>query len=277
MSILSKSIKDRLLVDTMYKIFQSPVKDLNKGIGVSQDNPISPILANIYLNELDYFIESLKKKLNKSNASPKFKLEFTKAVGGPVPEFSVAKVKSKRHLYREKVKLALKSGIKKNVKIDGSRSKYAYYKIFYVRYADDYLIGIKGPKFLAVEITKRVSYFLKSVLHFSLKESGIVHALHDKVDFLGFRIKVTKNPSQAAVETRKMLSFKKIRHRLIQRKKTIEDRYNKSLLETYNSIIKSELKRLCSGEKLDKDMKMKQLVTYDAIILHEIASSNNKT
>jgi hypothetical protein len=116
----------------------------------------------------------------------------------------------------------------------------------------------------------------RDALHFSLKKSNIVHAPHDKVNFLGFHLKVPKKSDQTVRETRKNLNFKRLRHRIIQQKKVIEDRYNKSLLTTYDSIIKSKLKRLGKGEKTNKNMKIKQLVIYDAAVLHEIASSNNK-
>jgi retron-type reverse transcriptase len=71
-SILGKSIKDQIMVDTLYKLFKMPVKNLDlggpdtsKGVGVPQGNPLSPLLANIYLNELDHFIDILKNEVDK--------------------------------------------------------------------------------------------------------------------------------------------------------------------------------------------------------------------
>lgn len=73
-SILKKSINDQLLVDTLYKFFKISVKNLNagksntnKGVGIPQSNPLSPVLANVYLNELDHFVDCLKKKIDESS------------------------------------------------------------------------------------------------------------------------------------------------------------------------------------------------------------------
>lgn len=60
MAILGNSIKDQILKDTLFKFFKMPVKgletggpDTSKGEGIPQGNPLSPLLANVYMNELD--------------------------------------------------------------------------------------------------------------------------------------------------------------------------------------------------------------------------------
>jgi retron-type reverse transcriptase len=73
-SILRESIEDQIMVDTLHKLFKMPVKNLDlggpetsKGVGVPQGNPLSPLLANVYLNELDHFIDFLKKEVDKGS------------------------------------------------------------------------------------------------------------------------------------------------------------------------------------------------------------------
>jgi len=73
-SILKESIEDQFMIDTLYKLFNMPVKNLelggpdtSKGVGVPQGNPLSPLLANVYLNELDQFMDLLKKEVDKGS------------------------------------------------------------------------------------------------------------------------------------------------------------------------------------------------------------------
>jgi len=104
----------------------------------------------------------------------------------------------------------------------------------YVRYVDDYLIAVKGPKCLARDIQKKTQDFLKSNLHFSLKGGDLAHGAHHLVRFLGFDIKILKQDERAVVEIRKIPSFKKMRSRLLNWKKAMVERYDNSCSKFMN-------------------------------------------
>lgn len=57
-----------------------------------------------------------------------------------------AKSNLKQEFYRQKVKEATKARIQKRSATDEQQSENVYHKLFYIRYADDYLIAVKGPK-----------------------------------------------------------------------------------------------------------------------------------
>jgi hypothetical protein len=105
---------------------------------------------------------------------------------------------------------------------------------------------------LAQEIQKRTQNFLKSNLHFQLKEKNLIHAKNNKVEFLGFDIKVPGRKQRAIVETRKILSFKKIRNRLTSRKDAMESRFEKAIFRAYEArkikLLKAFYLALYSGE-----------------------------
>lgn len=67
--------------------------------------------------------------------------------------------------------------------------------LYYVRYADDFLIGINGPRSLAIEVEKEVLAFIGSDLHFKSATAELHHARSDWVDFLGFSLQFRSNVS----------------------------------------------------------------------------------
>ena len=264
-SILKESFEDQIFIDTLNKIFKTPVKgvekggpDTSRGIGVPQGNPLSPILANIYLNEFDCFMENLKKEIDKGNPGGVTK-EWTQATWVTAPELAKAKTRKaksnlRRELYRKKVKEARKAGIPKTPQTD-DQSKITYHRLHYVRYADDYIIAVKGPKSVAMDVKKRTQNFLKSNLHFQLSEGDLIHCRDNKVQFLGFDIKVPSRKERSIVETRKILSFKKIKNRLSNRKRMMESRFEKAILKSYETEKLKILKALMKGKK-DKDLQV---------------------
>jgi retron-type reverse transcriptase len=280
-SILNLSIDDQIMIDTLYKFFNMPVKNLNdggpdtsKGVGVPQGNPLSPLLANVYLNELDYYMDHLKKEIDKATPGGISK-EWRKATWVGAAELSKAKTRKakaslRRELYRKKVKIATKAGIPRQSLTD--KQAKVYHRIYYVRYADDYLIAVKGPKWLAKEVQKKTQDFLKSSLHFSLKGGELVHGAHNSLCFLGFDIKIPKRNERSVVETRKILNFKKIRTRLINRKKVMVERYENSLFKIYESERRKTLKALVSStaNKNEKMKAIKEIAQKDALRLSQI-------
>jgi len=171
--------------------------------------------------------------------------------------------------------LAAKVGILRKPITDEQFENKVYHRLFYVRYADDYLIAIKGPKWLAKDIHMKTQNFLKLNLRFLLKGSDFIYLPSSSVGFLGFDLKTSKRSKRSIVETREILSFKKIRNRLTNRKKVMEKRHKKSLLKIYKSQICKMLKVL-TRNATSKDEKLKALketAQKDVLNLIETQSS----
>jgi len=114
---------------------------------------------------------------------------------------------------------------------------------------------------------KKTQNFLKSDLHFLLKGGELIHGAHNSVRFLGFDIKIPKRNERSVVETRKILSFKKIRNRLLNRKKVMIERYENSLFKIYESEKRKMLKLILNGVN-NKDEKLrliKKVAQKDAV------------
>ena len=67
-----------------------------------------------------------------------------------------------------------------------------YRRLFYIRYADDQLLGFAGPKAEAEEIKARLAAFLRETLALELNASKtlITHARTRAARFLGYEITV---------------------------------------------------------------------------------------
>lgn len=64
------------------------------------------------------------------------------------------------------------------------------FKLYYIRYADDWLIGVWGSKKDATKIREKIVIFLKEKLdlELSIEKIKITHASKEKVQFLGYEI-----------------------------------------------------------------------------------------
>lgn len=52
-------------------------------------------------------------------------------------------------------------------------------RVYYSRYADEFLIGVAGPKVIATEIKEKAIAFLKSNLQLSTSRAQLIHAKSD--------------------------------------------------------------------------------------------------
>jgi RNA-directed DNA polymerase len=160
--------------------------------GTPQGGIASPLLANIYLHELDLFMAGLKANFDKGR------------VRRPFPRYS--RLEWRIHHCRRKIERlraeganeaeidALLAEIKANIK---ERRPYPavdpmdpnFKRLRYCRYADDFLIGIIGSKREACETMASVERFLTETLKLSVApEKSGVHAASKGVIFLGYRI-----------------------------------------------------------------------------------------
>jgi hypothetical protein len=67
-----------------------------------------------------------------------------------------------------------------------------YVRVRYLRYADDWIVGVIGPKHLAATIKDEIGQFLKDQLRLALgpEKTRITHAKTEEANFLGTRLSV---------------------------------------------------------------------------------------
>jgi len=189
-NIMRKKIKDERFLNLIWKFLNAGYQDLDKSrkdslAGTPQGGIVSPILANIYLHELDEYVEQLQRELEKGK------------LRRPNPEYRSLQ---KRRQYLAKIGKInteeyrdLGVQMRKLPSLDPNDPNFV--RVRYVRYADDWVVGITGPKQLAKEIKEKVRQFLKAELDLTLSEEKtvITNARTADAKFLGYRIRLGRS------------------------------------------------------------------------------------
>lgn len=82
-------------------------------------------------------------------------------------------------------------------------------KICYTRYPGDWVIFVHGPRFLPILIFNKIKSWLKQYLFLDLSKTLITPCNLKWVKFLGFAIRIQKNPTRLKYVNRQETSFYK--------------------------------------------------------------------
>ena len=196
-AILSERISDERFLRLIRKFlnagYMEKWKFHNTFSGTPQGGIISPILANIYLDKLDkYMVEYIsvfnKGKMRKRN--PEYKRIASRK------DKRVKKLKSetdeqKRSVIRNEIIELYREMQKYPATLDMDED---FRRMRYVRYADDFLIGVIGSKEECVKIKTDIKDFLYKRLKLELSdEKTLITHGHDHAKFLGFEVTIRKS------------------------------------------------------------------------------------
>jgi group II intron reverse transcriptase/maturase len=194
-SILRRKIKDEYFISLIWKFLRAGY--VENGIlfkpskGLHQGSLISPILANVYLNEFDQHMAEFKNAFDRSEKRKR------------APEYNSIQNREQRlrktisrlpESSKEKTEMIRSLKQLRNVRVSMSCSDpmdSSYKRIFYQRYADDFIMGIIGNKQDAEHVKDEVSGFLSERLHLELsQEKTLITHGKDKAQFLGYDITI---------------------------------------------------------------------------------------
>ena len=164
--------------------------------GMPQGGIVSPILANIYLDKLDKYVKEYirhfdmgtkrrpgKESNDLANERKRTVRKLKKIKDGTEKAALVARLKA-----IEQERAAFPSGDE----MDGS-----YRRLKYIRYADDFILGVIGSKEEAQRIKEDIKSFLSASLALELsEEKTLITHTGKSAKFLGYEITVTRNNHQ---------------------------------------------------------------------------------
>ncbi len=161
--------------------------------GVPQGSIVSPILANVYLHELDLFIKELKKRIEQGKRRKKNRLYHRHA--GKIERLRAKWDNLKGKEGMEKVLQDIQDEIRQTDQLrkrlpSGDPFDAGYKRVFYCRDADDFCIGIIGSHADAETVRQQVKRFIEETLKLALAEekSHICHSKQGTV-FVGYEVK----------------------------------------------------------------------------------------
>jgi len=198
MAILKQRITDnRLLRLIQHRIESGIMEDWqyhNTYSGTPQGSVLSPLLANIYLHELDHFIEQdLLPQWNQGKAR------------SPNPAYRAVvyqRNQARKHGDEERFKAMTKAMRQLPIR---DRFDPDFRRLKYVRYADDFLLGFIGTKAETLSILKQIEDFLGTTLKLAVSpgKSKVTHAQTQLAHFLGYGIGTYGNVPDKITEQRR--------------------------------------------------------------------------
>lgn len=239
---LKRRCKDKAILAIVFRMLKvgyisltnSSDVNLNQKEGIPQGSILSPLLSNIVLDEFDKIVENeLIPKYNKrapnersgisrdyQNITKKFSMIDYVLRDKIKEDLGLTTRQARQVIQSAKVKVAQNEGIRYSAQGESTE------RLWYVRYADDFVFGYVGPKKKVFILTSEIAYNLSFIgVKVNSEKSMVVH--HSKgIRFLSYNIsgnyllktraKIHKNGQRTA---RSYLAFSAPIKKLLERAK----------------------------------------------------------
>ncbi|MCL2360142.1 MAG: reverse transcriptase domain-containing protein [Candidatus Bathyarchaeota archaeon] len=192
--LVAQKIKDARIIKLLYKFLKAGYMQdwqYHKTYsGTPQGGIISPLLANIYLHQLDNYIsKTLIPKFNHP-AERKFTQQYSTIRNQlhKIKRYIKKSSGTERQNYIKEYKQTRAMLLKTPSKSQTDK------KIKYVRFADDFLLGICGSQTDCVMIKSKLSEFIHNILKMELSsEKTLITHSSQQARFLGYNIRVRRD------------------------------------------------------------------------------------
>ncbi len=147
--------------------------------GVPQGGVVSPILMNVVLDRLDKYVER--------HLIPTYTCGPRRRTNPPYVMLTKEAGQARQAGDWERAR-ALRQQAQRIPSRDPQDPNFR--RLWYVRYADDVLLGLAGPKCEALEIKRKIAAFLRDELKLELNQEKtlVTHAREGRAQFLGYEV-----------------------------------------------------------------------------------------
>jgi group II intron reverse transcriptase/maturase len=190
---INNKVKDARLTQIVHKFLKAGYLENwqyhKTHSGTPQGGIISPLLANIYLHELDKFVMKLKNEFDK----PKER-NFTDEYSALQSRMTVLRRQIKKAEGERRQDLIKQHKLAKQELLKTPCKSQTDKVIKYIRYADDFIIGVNGSFDDCVEVKRKLTEFIGKELKMELsKEKTLITHSNEKARFLGYDVRVRRD------------------------------------------------------------------------------------
>lgn len=193
--ILRRRIHDEHFIGLMWKFLKAGYMEQweyhSTFSGTPQGSGMSPILANIYLSELDSFIENYKMDFDEGKANRKTGKNYVKA------RYAYDKRRAALNSAEDRAEAVreFKEAQKKMLQTPRHPAIEPEYKrLQYNRYADDFVVGVIGSKADAEKVKNDIKEFLSNKLKLTLSDekTKVTHS-GEMIRYLGYDFTISRS------------------------------------------------------------------------------------
>jgi len=185
-NILFGIIKKTLKCDKTVALIKKSLEDSSSDGGrlnAFKGSPLSSLLCNIYFHEMDLYVENLKKSFDSGNR--RRKPTNYRRIQDRLNQ------SDSNSLYKKDLRIQRREFDTKNLFDPNFR------RLSYIRYANNFVIGIRGFKKDCQKILDDLNNFLTKNLALNLTKSSISHFQKDGIFFLGTKIKSNREKEKS--------------------------------------------------------------------------------